>query len=93
MSSKWTWLVERDHPWRRQLWVKGRTLTGGALASTLETERWSPEQAAHEFELEVDAVLEAIEYAHLNGALIEAEEAEDRLAAQAATGGSFAAIR
>jgi len=30
-SEQWRWLVERPHPWRRQLWVKGRELLASAV--------------------------------------------------------------
>src|SRR5215470_17553597 len=30
-SERWHWLVERPHPWRRQLWVKGRKLLASAV--------------------------------------------------------------
>lgn len=83
MAPKWTWLVEREHPWRRQLWIKGRNITAGSLARTMDVEGWTPEHAAGEFDLEVDAVLEARQWAESNAALIEAEFAEDRLAALA----------
>lgn len=82
MSTKWTWLVEREHPWIRQLWIKGRNITAGSLARTMEIEGWTPERTAHEYDLEVDAVLEAVRWASEHAALIEAEEAENRLAAQ-----------
>lgn len=95
MADKWIWLVEREHPWRRQLWIKGRNITAGSLARTMAIEGWTPDEAAHEFDLEPEAVLEAQRYAELNAALIEAEEAEDRMAAEAVAGQepSIAALR
>jgi hypothetical protein len=39
------WLVKRDHPWRRQLWIKGRNMTAGDLARTVAIEGWSAEEA------------------------------------------------
>lgn len=84
VTTKWTWLVEREHPWRRQLWIKGRRITAGQLARAAEVEGWTPERAAHEFDLEVEAVLEAQRWAADHEALIEAENAEDRMAALAA---------
>ena len=84
MQTKWTWLVEREHPWIRQLWIKGRNITAGSLARTMEIEDWTPERAAHEYDLEVDAVLEAVRWASDHAGLISAEEAENRLAAEAA---------
>ena len=81
-SGEWTWLVKREHPWRRQLWIKGRNMTAGSVASTVVTNGWSPERMADEFDLPVDAVLEAIRYAETAKDLIDAEEAENRLIAK-----------
>jgi hypothetical protein len=82
LGQEWIWLVRRDHPWRRQLWVKGRNLTAGDLARTAAIEGWSPEQTAQQFDLPVEAVIEAQRYAETAGDLIAAEEAENRIVAQ-----------
>jgi len=84
MANRWMWLVEREHPWRRQLWIKGRNVTAGSIARTMEIEGWTPEQTADQYDLELDTVLEAVRYARDHAALIAAEEAESRLAAEAA---------
>ena len=82
LGQEWTWLVRRDHPWRRQLWIKGRNLTAGDLARTAAIEGWSPEDIARQYDLPVEAVLEAQRYAETARDLIEAEEAENRIVAQ-----------
>lgn len=81
-EADWVWLVRRDHPWRRQLWIKGRSLTAGDLARTIEIEGWTPERAADEYELPLQAVVEAQRYAETARDLIAAEEAENRIIAQ-----------
>ncbi len=83
LREDWQWLVRRDHPWRRQLWIKGRSIPAGTLARTAEIEGWTPEETAEQFDLPVEAVFEAVRYADQTHALIVAEEAEDRLAAAA----------
>lgn len=88
MADGWTWLVERPHPWRRQLWLKGRNMTAGSLVRAVEREEWTPDEAAYEFDLDPEAVMEAIRYVELHGPLIEAEEAEDRMAGETAVGDS-----
>jgi hypothetical protein len=80
----WRWLVQRPHPWRRQLWVKGRRLAAGDLARTIEIEDWSPGRAATEFNLPLDAILEAQRYLAANRDLVVAEERENALAAEQA---------
>ena len=79
------WLVQRPHAWRRQPWVKGRRLTAGDLARTIEIEDWTPERAAAEFDLPVDAIFEAQRYLAANRDLVLAEEQENAIAAQEAT--------
>lgn len=90
MSPKWNWLVEREHPWRRQLWIKGRRIAAGDLARTVEIEGWSPEQAADEFDLPVDAVEEAVRYLAESRDLVLAEERENLLAAATGAQSEFA---
>ena len=82
LRQDWTWLVRRDHPWRRQLWVKGRNITAGGLARTAFIEGWTPEETARQFDLPHEAVMEALRYAETARELITAEEAENRIAAQ-----------
>jgi uncharacterized protein (DUF433 family) len=81
LTNDWQWLVARPHPWRRQLWLKGRRVTAGDLARTIETEGWTPDRASAEFDLPLDAVLEAQRYAATNRALVIAEERENAIAA------------
>ena len=85
LLSDTTWLVRRPHEWRRQPWIKGRRLAAGDLARTIELEDWSPERAAAEFELPVEAILEAQRYLAANRDLVLAEEQENAIAAQEAT--------
>ena len=80
-TNEWTWLVRREHPWRRQLWIKGRNIAAGSLARIAAANDWTPEKAAYEYDLPVEAVHEAIRYAEGASELIDAEEAENRLAA------------
>ncbi len=82
LGQDWTWLVRRDHPWRRQLWVKGRNLTAGDLVRTASTEGWPPEETARQFDVPLEAVIEALRYAEDARELIAAEEAENRILAQ-----------
>ena len=85
LANDWTWLVQRPHPWRRQLFVKGRRLAAGDLARTIEIEAWSPHEAAEQFELPLDAILELQRYLAANRELVLAEERENAIAAERAT--------
>jgi hypothetical protein len=82
VGNEWTWLVRREHPWRRQLWIKGRNIAAGSLARSAAANRWSAERAADEFDLPVAAVIEALRYTESAADLVAAEEAEDRLVAK-----------
>lgn len=79
LGQTWTWLVRRDHPWRRQLWIKGRNIPAGDLARTAAIEQWSVEETAAQYDIPIDAVAEALRYAAIARELIDAEEAENRL--------------
>lgn len=61
---------------------KGRRLTVGQFIGRMRTEKWTPEQAASEFDLPVEAAYEAIEYGEQYASLIAAEDAEDASAAK-----------
>jgi uncharacterized protein (DUF433 family) len=71
------YLVARPHAWRKQLAFKGRRLTVGHFLGRMRAEQWTPEEAAAQFELPVDAVYEALEYGERHRSLIDAEAAED----------------
>lgn len=81
-GAQWTWLIRRDHPWRRQLFIKGRNMAAGVLARTASLNGWSAERTADEFDLPLDAVREAFAYADTVPELIDAEEAENRMVAK-----------
>ncbi len=85
-NDRWTWLVERPHPWRRQLWIKGRRIRAAELAGDMAANGWTTEETARQFDLPVDAILEAQRYVGANRELINAEIVEEqRLVQSAAT--------
>jgi len=49
---------------------------------TASIEGWAPEETAHQFDLPLEAVIEAVRYAGNARELIAAEEAENRIVAQ-----------
>lgn len=75
MEPNYVHLEHREHPWRRQLSVKGRRLLPGCVVSTMRIEGWSPEETAVQFDLPLEVVLEIIDYAGKYRTLIEAEDA------------------
>lgn len=78
----WTWLMEQPHPWRRQLWIKGRRMRAAQLVGHMNGNGWTPEEAARQFDLPVEAVLEARRYVETNRELVDAETIEEQRIAQ-----------
>jgi len=62
----------------RQLWVKGRHLRAEVLYRlTVSAERRTPEEVAQNYDLPVEVVHEAIDYARHSQALLEAERVRE----------------
>jgi hypothetical protein len=78
LSESWRWLVSRPHPWRRQLWVKGRKLLASQVWADLHTNDLTPEQAAEEYDLPTQAIEEILRYCEANTAFIALEADEER---------------
>lgn len=72
------YLISRPHPWKRQLFVKGRNMSVAQLVHRMWREKWQPEQAASEFSLPLETVLEALHYFHHHQKLIELENLEEK---------------
>lgn len=76
--GQWRWLVDRPHPWRRQLWIKGRKLLASAVWLDARTNGMGPREAAENWDLPLEACEEIFAYCEANKALIEAEANEER---------------
>lgn len=83
-NERWTWLVEQPHPWRRQLWIKGRRMRAAEVVGHMKGNGWTAEETARQFDLPVEAVLESQRYVEANSELIEAETMEEQRVAQRA---------
>ncbi len=77
-GGQWRWLLERPHPWRRQLWVKGRKLLASAVWIDALTNGMGPREAAENWDLPLEACEEIFVYCEANKALIESEANEER---------------
>lgn len=77
-ESRYRFLTQTPHPWRKQLSVKGRRITAGQLIGEMQTNGWTVQETAEQFGLPPLAVAEALEYASQNRDLIDAEAAEMR---------------
>jgi uncharacterized protein (DUF433 family) len=75
----WEHLVRRQHPWRQQLYVKGRNLTARQLVGAMKANQLDAEAAAADYRLPVEAVREALAYVESNRELLETEAEIERL--------------
>ncbi len=78
-KERWTYLVERPHPWKRQLWIKGRRQAVGALWSAIVSEGQGAEAASEDWDLPIEAIREVFAYAERYRHLIEAEAREEAI--------------
>lgn len=76
-AAGWRYLVERDHPWQRQMSIKGRRLLAATVWRDMVANIQAPHEAAVEWDIPVDAVREAVEWCEANRALLEMEAKEE----------------
>lgn len=85
-AGAWRYLIEREHPWQRQMSIKGRRLLASTLWRDLIANGQTLAEAAAEWDLPVEAVEEAVRWCEANRALIALEAQEERLRIEAAGG-------
>jgi hypothetical protein len=73
----WTYLVHFPHPWKKQLYVKGRKLPAAAVWTGIMVNKLSREEAADNWELPPAAIDEIVEYCETNKELLQMEAAEE----------------
>jgi uncharacterized protein (DUF433 family) len=77
-TNQWQYLEPRPHPWRKQLYLKGRRLRAFTVWMDLLVNDLTPEEVAENKELPLAAVLEAIEYCETHQDLLKREADEER---------------
>jgi len=75
----WQYLVRRQHPWRQQLYIKGRNMTARQLVGSMKANQLDDEAAAADYRLPLEAVREALAYVERNKELLETEAEIERL--------------
>ena len=75
----WQHLVRRQHPWRMQLYVKGRNMTARQLVGSMKANQMDEAAAAADYRLPVETVREALVYVERNRELLETEAEIERL--------------
>lgn len=73
----WRYLVEREHPWQRQMSVKGRRLLAATVWRDRAVNGQSLAEAAEEWGIPVAAVEEAVQWCEANRPLLEMEAREE----------------
>lgn len=81
-QPNWQYLVERPHPWRRQLYLKGRKLMASTVWLDAIANEMSPEEAADNWELPLAAIEEVFRYCQTHQDLLKMEAEEERLRLQ-----------
>ena len=77
-ENDWQYLVARSHPWRRQLYVKGRKLLASTVWKDAIANNMMPEEAADNWNLPLAVIYEVFCYCEANQALIALEADEER---------------
>lgn len=77
-SHSWTYLTQRPHAWKRQLFVKGRKLTAANVWFDMQANGMTIEEAADNWSLPISAVEEIVRYCEANRDLIGMEADEER---------------
>ena len=76
---EWQFLVARPHPWRRQLWLKGRKLPASVVWTDWRVNGWTVKEIADNWNLPVAAIEEALHYGEAHQDLLRMEEEEEKL--------------
>jgi uncharacterized protein (DUF433 family) len=76
-APPWQHLVVRRHPWRKQLYIKGRNMTVRQLVGGVKANKFSDEQAAANYHLPVEAIREALAYFEANPEVIALDHATE----------------
>ena len=76
--ADWQYLVKRSHPWRRQLYIKGRKLLASTIWQDILSNQMSNEEAAENWDLPLDAIYEVIRYCESHQELLKLEADEEQ---------------
>jgi hypothetical protein len=83
-SEVWQFLESRPHPWRKQLYVKGRRLLASTVWGSMLTNQLTLEQAVDNWNLPLATIGEAISYCETHQDLLAQEAKVEQDCLQAA---------
>ena len=76
--TQWQYLEKRPHPWRQQLYIKGRRMKASTVWIDMLANKLTPEEVAETKELPLAAVKEALEYCESHQELLQKEAQIER---------------
>lgn len=78
-NESWQYLVSRPHPWRKQLYIKGRKLLASTVWQDMIANEMSIEEAAENWDLSTSIINEVIQYCLSHQELLKSEADEEYL--------------
>src|SRR2546423_11023908 len=72
-SQEWKYLEPRPQSAYRTYYIKGHRIRADVIWRGMNTEGWSPEEAATQWSLPVEVIRETVRYCELNRQVIEAD--------------------
>lgn len=76
--TQWQYLEKRPHPWREQLYIKGKRIKASVIYSDMIVNEMTPQEVADDWELPLAAIEEVIEYCSTHRQILK-QEAEEGL--------------
>ncbi|WP_413467383.1 hypothetical protein [Pleurocapsa sp. FMAR1] len=77
-KTQWQYLEPRPHPWRQQLYIKGKRIKASVIYSDMIVNDDTPSEALENWDLPLAAIEEVIEYCQSHQELLEQEAAKER---------------
>jgi hypothetical protein len=73
----WQYLAKRNHPWRKQLYVKGQKLLASTIWQDMTANEMSIKETADNWNLPLDAIDEVVRYCESHRDLLKLEAANE----------------
>ncbi len=77
-TNQWQYLEQRPHPWRKQLYLKGKRIKASVIYSDMIVNAETLAQAAENWDLPLAAIQEIIDYCESHQELLKQEAAVER---------------
>ena len=77
-KTQWQYLEQRPHPWRKQLYLRGKRIKASVIYSSMVVNNETLEAAADNWDLPLAAIQEVVEYCQTHQELLKQEAREER---------------